>query len=170
MKKQIKKISEKILKPKIACLGLSFKPNIDDLRVNTRNIKNTFEKGHKVFAVDPNIISHKEIPILSLHDALENSDIICILVNIMIYNTQCKRKISKIWSSRLLWSLFLNQLNILLLSFYYPPDIGPGSLRAASIVDALVEKGKNNLKIDVLTTMPNRYSSYYLPIKKTNVR
>ena len=50
-------------------------------------------------------------------------------------------------------------MHILVLSFYYPPDIGPGSLRAKSIVNALIEEGPSDLKIDVITTMPNRYHS-----------
>ena len=50
-------------------------------------------------------------------------------------------------------------MRILLLSFYFPPDIGPGPLRAKSIVDALIEEGPTDLKIDVITTMPNRYHS-----------
>ena len=50
-------------------------------------------------------------------------------------------------------------MRILVLSFYYPPDIVPGSLRAKSLVDALVEEGPSDLKIDVITTMPNRYYS-----------
>ena len=50
-------------------------------------------------------------------------------------------------------------MRILVLSFYYPPDIGPGALRAKSIVDALVKEGPPNLKIDIITTKPNRYSS-----------
>ena len=50
-------------------------------------------------------------------------------------------------------------MRILVLSFYYPPDIGPGSLRAKYIVDALIEEGPSDLKIDVITTMPNRYHS-----------
>ena len=49
-------------------------------------------------------------------------------------------------------------MRILVLSFYYPPDIGPGSLRAKSIVDALKLQDKSVL-IDVMTTMPNRYRS-----------
>ena len=49
-------------------------------------------------------------------------------------------------------------MRILVLSFSYPPDIGPGSLRAKSIIDALIEEGPSNLKIDVITTMPNRYN------------
>jgi len=48
-------------------------------------------------------------------------------------------------------------MRILVLSYYYPPDIGPGSLRAKSIVDALLEEGSSNLKIDVITTTPHRY-------------
>ena len=50
-------------------------------------------------------------------------------------------------------------MRILVLSYYYPPDIGPGSLRAKSIVDALLDEGPSNLKIDVITTKPNRYHS-----------
>jgi glycosyltransferase involved in cell wall biosynthesis len=50
-------------------------------------------------------------------------------------------------------------MRILILSYYYPPDIGPGSLRAKSIVDALIEEGPPDLKIDVITTMPSRYHS-----------
>lgn len=50
-------------------------------------------------------------------------------------------------------------MRILLLSFYYPPDIGPGPLRAQSIVEALRELRPNDLHIDVFTTMPNRYQS-----------
>lgn len=51
-------------------------------------------------------------------------------------------------------------MRILLLSFYYPPDIGPGPLRAESIVNSLIELGSPDLKIDVITTMPNRYHSF----------
>ncbi len=50
-------------------------------------------------------------------------------------------------------------MRVLVLSFYYPPDIGPGSLRAKSIVDSLFQEGPSNLNIDVITTMPNRYRS-----------
>lgn len=48
-------------------------------------------------------------------------------------------------------------MRILLLSFYYPPDIGPGSIRAESIAQALLEATDDTVEIDVLTTMPNRY-------------
>jgi glycosyltransferase involved in cell wall biosynthesis len=48
---------------------------------------------------------------------------------------------------------------ILFISYYYYPDIGPGALRAKSIVDSLIKYGPSDLKIEVLTTMPNRYPS-----------
>jgi len=35
-------------------------------------------------------------------------------------------------------------MKILVLSYYYTPDIGPGALRAESIVKALNEKDINN--------------------------
>ena len=50
-------------------------------------------------------------------------------------------------------------MRILLLTFYYPPDVGPGSLRAKSITEALLAVGHQEVQIDVLTTMPNRYHS-----------
>lgn len=51
-------------------------------------------------------------------------------------------------------------MRILLLSLYFPPDIGPGSLRAKSILDALIKNGSHNLKVDVITAIPNRYKLY----------
>jgi glycosyltransferase involved in cell wall biosynthesis len=50
-------------------------------------------------------------------------------------------------------------VRILLLTFYYPPDIGPGPLRAESLVTALQAQGRDDLVIEVLTTMPNRYQA-----------
>lgn len=61
-------------------------------------------------------------------------------------------------------------MRVLLLSFYYPPDIGPAPLRAESIVDALLKEGAGELKIDVITTMPNRYRSYRTEASVTEVR
>ena len=49
---------------------------------------------------------------------------------------------------------------VLILTFYYPPDLCAGSFRAGAFVDALQAREDPNLVIDVLTTMPNRYQSY----------
>ena len=53
-------------------------------------------------------------------------------------------------------------MRILVLSFYYPPDIGPGPLRAASLVEALLDGARQDIDVDVVTTVPNRYHS--LPV------
>lgn len=49
---------------------------------------------------------------------------------------------------------------ILLLSFFYPPDLSAGSFRAKALVDALCERATGEVDIDVLTTQPNRYHSH----------
>ena len=56
-------------------------------------------------------------------------------------------------------------MRILVLSFYYPPDIGPGPLRAKSLVEAL-KRQDENVFIDVMTTMPNRYHSMNIDAQK----
>ena len=48
-------------------------------------------------------------------------------------------------------------MKLLLLTFYYPPDLSAGSFRAAALTDALLRAGA---KVDVLTTRPHRYASY----------
>ena len=49
-------------------------------------------------------------------------------------------------------------MKILVLSFYYKPDLCAGSFRTTALIDEL--KKKNDVEIEVLTTMPNRYSSF----------
>lgn len=49
---------------------------------------------------------------------------------------------------------------ILLLSFYYPPDLSAGSFRAEALVNALRAELGEHVDIDVITTHPNRYHSY----------
>jgi len=49
---------------------------------------------------------------------------------------------------------------ILLLSFYYPPDLSAGSFRAEALVSALRAELGEHVEIEVITTHPNRYHSY----------
>ncbi|WP_081011239.1 glycosyltransferase family 4 protein [Pseudomonas monteilii] len=49
---------------------------------------------------------------------------------------------------------------ILLLSFYYPPDLSAGSFRAEALVKALRSELGEKVDIEVVTTQPNRYHSY----------
>lgn len=51
-------------------------------------------------------------------------------------------------------------MRLLVLSFYYQPDLSAGSFRATALVKALRERVPPGTKIDVLTTLPNRYKSF----------
>ena len=52
------------------------------------------------------------------------------------------------------------RLKILVLSFYFRPDLSAGSFRTTALVDALKRKMPADGQVDVLTTFPNRYSSF----------
>jgi len=49
---------------------------------------------------------------------------------------------------------------ILLLSFYYKPDLCAGSFRASALVEALLKILPEDTQLDIITTLPNRYVSY----------
>lgn len=51
-------------------------------------------------------------------------------------------------------------MRILVLSFYYSPDLSAGSFRTTALVSALRERSPEGCGIDVVTTLPNRYHSY----------
>jgi glycosyltransferase involved in cell wall biosynthesis len=53
-----------------------------------------------------------------------------------------------------------NTVKVLILSFYYPPDLSAGSFRTSSLVAALQKRGPRDLSIDVVTTLPNRYRTF----------
>ena len=51
-------------------------------------------------------------------------------------------------------------MRILVLSFYYSPDLSAGSFRTTALVKALQEKDSEDIHIDVVTTLPNRYKTF----------
>lgn len=51
-------------------------------------------------------------------------------------------------------------MRILLLSFYFEPDLSAGSFRMVGLVEALQRQIGPEVRIDILTTQPNRYASY----------
>jgi UDP-N-acetyl-D-mannosaminuronic acid dehydrogenase len=69
-------------KAKVACMGLAFKPDIDDLRESpalyiTRKL---ITDGLDVLAVEPNIENFTEFDIINYKDALAEADIVTFLV------------------------------------------------------------------------------------------
>ncbi len=73
---------QKKKEPRIACLGLSFKPDIDDLRESpSLEIALTLQaEGYDVFAVEPNICSHEKLVLMNEEDALKKASLFVFLV------------------------------------------------------------------------------------------
>lgn len=69
-------------KAKIACMGITFKPNVSDIRESSAIyiIKSLIANGLNVLVVEPNIKSHKEFDIVECKEALEKADIVTFLV------------------------------------------------------------------------------------------
>lgn len=51
-------------------------------------------------------------------------------------------------------------MRVLVLTFYYPPDLSAGSFRTAALVAALRAQAPAGTEIDVFTTAPNRYGTF----------
>lgn len=68
--------------PKIACFGLAFKPDIDDLRGSPAlHVALTLGlDGHEVLAVEPNIESHENLSLVDVETALTQADVCVMLV------------------------------------------------------------------------------------------
>ena len=67
---------------RIACLGLSFKPNIDDLRESpaVEVVDSLKAKGFSVACVEPNIGASEKYELVDLSSALSEYDLVAILV------------------------------------------------------------------------------------------
>jgi len=76
-------------KPKIAAMGLAFKPNIDDLRESPalNVVEALINENFNILAVEPNIESHKTLEIHNAKNAIKNADIIVYLVNHKAFKT-----------------------------------------------------------------------------------
>ena len=66
----------------VACMGLAFKPDIDDLRESPalHITKSLIKEGLNVLAVEPNISTHPDLTIVNYLDAIKEADVIAFLI------------------------------------------------------------------------------------------
>ena len=75
--------ADRFKKPRVACLGLTYKPDVDDLRESpaVEVAKALLARiDGEVFIVEPNLESHPEFELADLHDAVRKADIVVFLV------------------------------------------------------------------------------------------
>ncbi len=81
---RVMKRAERFKQPKIACLGLAYKPDIDDLRESpalkvVRELRD--KKAGELRVVEPNLRTHDEFKLVSIEEALRGADIVLFLVS-----------------------------------------------------------------------------------------
>ena len=67
----------------VACFGLTYKPDIDDMRESPalEIVEQLANDEMEVVAVEPNIHTFKKLKLVSISDALQTADIAVLLVN-----------------------------------------------------------------------------------------
>jgi UDP-N-acetyl-D-mannosaminuronic acid dehydrogenase len=81
---KVKQCADKLKQPKIACLGLAFKADIDDLRESpsAQIVRQLISEDiGELFICEPNITSSDEFHLTSIEQAIKNADIILVLVD-----------------------------------------------------------------------------------------
>jgi UDP-N-acetyl-D-mannosaminuronic acid dehydrogenase len=69
-------------KPFIVCMGLTYKPNVDDLRESPalKIAKKLRSEDFLVAAVEPNLKTNGNLPLIDIEEAMKEGDIIVFLV------------------------------------------------------------------------------------------
>lgn len=81
---QVKARAERFKRPTIACLGLAFKADVDDLRESpAEDIASTLldEDIGEIVVCEPYLTSHPRFELCSLEDAVNQADIVVLLVD-----------------------------------------------------------------------------------------
>ena len=81
---RVKKCADKFKSPVIACLGLAFKADVDDLRESpafdiVKRLKH--ENIGELIICEPNLKSHDDFELCTLDDAIKRADIVLLLVD-----------------------------------------------------------------------------------------
>lgn len=68
--------------PRIGCMGISFKPDVDDLRESPALYitKKLLSHGHNILICEPNLVSHSVFTLSTIESTVENSDLLVFLV------------------------------------------------------------------------------------------
>jgi len=92
---KIKATADQINTKKIACLGLAFKPDIDDLRESpaVKVVESLMEQGYDVSCVEPNINDHTRYNLIDIKKAINEFDVIALLVKHKEFTSVGSRKI-----------------------------------------------------------------------------
>ena len=81
---RVKRRAERFKSPRIACLGLAYKPDIDDLRESPAvEIVEALQKEPglgEIRVVEPNLHGHDTFELSTLEDAVRDADIVLVLV------------------------------------------------------------------------------------------
>ena len=95
---KVKEKAERFKLPVIACLGIAFKADVDDLRespavaITKKLIK---ENVGKIIVCEPNIKKHKDFDLCSFDEAIDKADIILVLVDHQPFKSLSATKLSE---------------------------------------------------------------------------
>ena len=81
---RVKKCADKFKEPTIACLGLAFKADVDDLRESPAfSIVKQLESENvgQLLVCEPNLSSHPDFDLCTVEAAIEQADIVLVLVD-----------------------------------------------------------------------------------------
>ena len=79
---KIKAKADSLNTKRVVCLGLAFKPDIDDLRESpaVKVVESLLDQGYDVSCVEPNIAKHTKFNLVDIKDATSKFEILALLV------------------------------------------------------------------------------------------